>query len=82
MQGKIATGGARPILNDQQFAQWTRANMDAFDRLPSSIRDAIRDTGVEVDCMKLEKCIQLNMPELEIIVAIYDRAKRLHETVQ
>jgi hypothetical protein len=59
-------GGPRLMLDARQFDRWQRANMDAFDRLPDDVRMAIRETGVEVDCAKIERALQLGVP-IEIV---------------
>ena len=70
-----STGGPRLLLDAKAFDRWQRANMDAFDRLPDDVRMAIRETGVEVDCLKLERALQLGVPIEIVCETILEKGK-------
>lgn len=71
-QYKYVGTGARAMLNPEQYAEWKRANDEAFDRLPAQVRLAIRETGVDVDCTKLEAALK-TVPEFMVIDEIFKR---------
>lgn len=70
---RLPSGGPHAMLDDEQYAEWQKANNEAFDKLPPSIKDAIRETGIDMDHTKLLHCLEIGIPELTIICAIYER---------
>jgi hypothetical protein len=72
---RVPTGGPHAMLDDEQYAAWSRQNGEAFDRLPKAIQEAIKDTGIDTDNTKLLKCIEVGLPEHTIIHAIHERER-------
>jgi hypothetical protein len=48
--------------------------MNAFDELPDDVRIAIRETGVEVDCMKLKLALAKGVPVQIVCDTILEKA--------
>jgi len=47
--------------------------MEAFDRLPPEIRLALKETGIEADCMRLEAALK-TIPPFMVLEEIFKRA--------
>jgi hypothetical protein len=74
-QMRTEIGSPRAMLSPDQMRDWKRQNMLSFDRLPPAVRLAIRESGIEVDCGKLEGALAHGVAEMIVIETIFDRAK-------
>lgn len=63
-----------PILTEDQMRDWTRRNMECFDQLPDDVRYALRETGVNADCGKLQQALALGVPVEAVVAEIEARA--------
>lgn len=70
---RIPSGGPHAMLSDEHYDIWARENNELFDKLPQSVRDAIKECGIDMDHGKLLRCVAIGIPETSIIAEIYKR---------